>query len=157
MYFKQFDSFGDAVDFMRKATDAANETLAVEQRAVTWGSYWIRFVPEDQLMVFGHVYTKHELLEGEYKAGSDLPELRETLQAMVANHDRGYMFGPAYSVIEPEGELGDTHRANLWPITRSQFLEAQSVGWVPGRVPGLYTWLSAAYEAYRAHVLSNCP
>lgn len=49
---------------------------------------------------------------------------------------RGYLFGEAYSAPFPEGELGDTHVANAWPISEAAFEEARATGWRANHVVG---------------------
>lgn len=41
----------------------------------------------------------------------------------------GYAFGKCYSVVVPDGELGDSHISVLVPITREEFELARSRGW----------------------------
>lgn len=152
---QEFDSFEEALEYMARATDEANTKLADEQKSVTWGSYWVRFVPDHQLMIFGHVFTRDEFTQAERDAGATQEELDYSLQHYEENLARGYVFGRAYSVWEPRGELGDTHRYNLWPISQANFEEARLFQWVPAAMPGLHTWLRAAYDAYRSNLLSH--
>jgi hypothetical protein len=136
-YVQEFGSFEDALDYMAKATDQANAHLAPEQAALTYGCTWARFdhlVEPSRLLIVGKVDTLAEIIAGEIEAyGDDEDAAREDGFASVAeagqhaadnsaaNHERGYLFGRAYSVIEPRGELGDTHRANAWPISPELF------------------------------------
>jgi hypothetical protein len=127
MTFMPFESLDDAFDYMRQAEEKANATLLPSQQSITWGSYWMR--PYEDFLIFGYVYTREENIAGEVKAGSSMEELEYTTRTLDSSHDRGYRFGMAYSIIEPRGELGSTHIANMCPIDREVFLTAQAQGW----------------------------
>lgn len=152
VHFRQFDSFEQACEFMENAAKEANQMLASRQKEITWGSYWVRFEPTEQLIIFGHVYTMRELVDGERKAGADEDELFTIMQTVKNAHDRGFLFGDAYSVWCPEGELGDTHRSTVWPITEEQFKEAKTYQWIPAAMPGVHSWLRRAYDEFRHHI-----
>jgi hypothetical protein len=115
-----FDSFDGAMEYMRKAEEAANARLHPAQRAITWGDYWARPVPEYGMVEFGRVYTQAEAFLGEDK---------ESVAATVDSHERGYRYGMAYSKLGPEGELGSTHVANMVPITKEMFEHARKLAW----------------------------
>ncbi len=156
-YFQEFDSIEEALDFMGKAEAAGNASLHPVQRMVTYGDYWIRFwiVGENELvLICGYVETLPELAESE-AAHYDLTKPEEkaeyeyAMEGIRRRHERGYMFGKAYSIIEPTGEWGDTHLANLWPITKDLFEALREAGWVKERLPQAdrYTLLSV-YQAW---------
>jgi hypothetical protein len=154
--FKSFDSLEDMFQYMADATDAANAGLAQEQKDLTWGSYFVNFQPQIDLVIFGRVFTEDEVAEDETKAGSDEAELAYTLTSLRENHEHGYLYGRCYSTIEPSGELGDTHRASAWPISKELFDAAQAVGWdvLTPTFDGLDA-LDAAYQSFRAHKLNQ--
>lgn len=133
MHVQSFDSWEEAQAAMRKAEEAANASLVEEQRRITWGDYWCRPVPDLGIFVFGQVMPLELVMQEEMAAGSDPEELAYTEASLREKHERGYMFGNAYSVMEPRGELGDTHRANMWPITEEEFEEVKQHGWQPTR------------------------
>lgn len=136
MEIMQFDSFEDALAMMERNTEWANAHLHEAQRRVTWGGYWVRFydVP-NKVLIFGRVFTEAEMEAGErvVHPGEDPDEAAADADATIARvrsaHERGYLFGMCYSVLEPDGEPGDTHRANLWPITQGLFDAARVAGW----------------------------
>jgi len=146
---KGFASFEDALKFMADATDAANKNLAPEQRAITWGSYWLRFAPEYHCVIFGRVMPMEELIDSEREAGAEPEELDYTREHYTEQHERGYLFGYAYSVMEPRGELGDTHRANMWPITQEQFEHAKDAEWELRHV--IAEWPMRVLDDWTAH------
>ena len=101
--FQSFDSFEEMVEFMATQTDAANAHLADEQRALTWGSYWFR--PYEDIVIFGHVFTENEFRDREfnsYHGGGPISpeeeaEFAYSVQSVKENHERGYLFGEAFS------------------------------------------------------------
>lgn len=132
--FKSFGSMEEMFDYMAQATEVANANLSDEQRALTWGSYWFR--PYEGIVIFGWVFPQDELERQERASYGHTPldpeeeaEFAYAMEHTRENHERGYLFGKAYSVWEPSGELGDTHRASAWPITAEQFTAAQEAGW----------------------------
>lgn len=162
MEFMEFDNVDEMFVWMRARTIDANAHLADAQREVTWGSYWMRLF-DPPIVIFGKVSTEAEMVadETKVKPGEDpaevLAEAEWTIARLRENHEAGYMFGMAYSLIEPEGEWGDTHRANLWPISEKLFLDAKACGW-DMRVlrDGPYEESLAEFEsAFRAIRLHN--
>jgi hypothetical protein len=154
MSFMQFDNFEQMAKWMDDRTKEANLGLAPEQVAISYGHTWARF---DQLdtgigIVFGRIFTEAEYLAGELDDEVETPS--ETLARIRENHDRGYMYGIAYSMVEPDGEYGDTHRANMWPIDGDLFAAAAEAGWDHRALPiGDQINLSIAFEAWRTHEL----
>lgn len=128
-----FDSFEDALDSMARATAHANERLADAQRAVTYGDHWVRFWTPP-IVIYGYVQTLDEIEAAERACATPeeplmAGEIEHLMRRTHELHDDGYMRGIAYSTIEPDGEYGDTHRANLWPIDRATFNAARAARW----------------------------
>lgn len=159
-YIRSYDSLEDALADITRNTNIANAGLAPEQRACTWGTYWVRFIPtgQEMLVVFGRVQQLEETVEQEMVLENEMPgpdeaEVRATMQA---SHDQGYMFGRAYSVVEPRGELGSTHRANMWPITEDLYHAAQAANWDPLSLqPRDLDQLQDVYTAVRNHWIAR--
>ena len=157
----QFDSLDEAFEWMQKRTEEANANLHDKQRGVTWGDHWCRFVDvANRLVVFGKVDTIAEVEAGE-RGEYDTPiseesqaELDYTLEHLRHTHERGYLYGRSFCTHYPEGELGDTHRANLWPIEKSLYDAAEQAGWVIDDLPN---WakhdLQHAWTGYRNHMM----
>ena len=159
---QEFGSFEEAMDANRTATDAANSTLHPIQRAITFGTYWVRFYDiQHRILIWGYVEPLQSVLDTEAALteddddGPDQDEVREHTQR---NHDRGYMYGRAYSLIEPEGEWGDTHRANMRPITQELFYAAKATR---SNMDALDLYarqgLQQAYEGWRQHQMTLVP
>jgi hypothetical protein len=132
-----FDSIQDAFDYMRKSETAANAGLHEKQKALTWGQYWVRFWDvASKTLIFGKVMTVEEFAQAEAEAAAAskdpmaLGEMEHEVAALRQRHGRGYLFGYCWSTIEPNGELGDTHQANVWPISEELFEAAKAANWV---------------------------
>lgn len=127
-HFQSFDNLDDMYAEMNRRTEEGNAHLHDKQRSLTWGSHWVRFIHQMQpamFAIFGRVWTREEV------AASEDPEV---VEQTAANLGRGYMFGTAYSTIEPDGELGDTHRYNAWPISEALFEAAREARWDIGSI-----------------------
>jgi len=151
--FMDFPSVEAAYEWMEQQTNAANAGLAPEQRALTWGSTWVRFYAPYRIIIFGKVYLLDDLLTMEGRLGADAAEIAWQRERVTANHDRGYLTGTAWSTIEPRGDDGDTHRANAWPCSPELIEEARAVDWnqqaLPERAVGE---LAGIWSAWQAHL-----
>jgi hypothetical protein len=154
--FKEFNSLDEMFEYMEDQTVKANAGLAPAQCDLTWGSYFVNFQPADDLVIFGRVFTADEARENEIKAGASEAEADFSSATLADSLTRGYLFGRAYSVWEPGGELGSTHRASAWPISRELFEAAQAVKWVPGELDHeSLVQLDAAWQAFRSHKIAQ--
>jgi hypothetical protein len=64
------------------------------------------------------------------------------------------MFSRSYSVQEPDGMLGDVHKASAWPMPEALFEEIKAVRWDTNQMPpDLLAKLDALYQTRRAHAL----
>lgn len=106
-----------------RLTEAANRHLAIAQMLIDYDSYWVRFYQPTEgkpLVIFGHVFTAEQAAEDEDEV---------VIETLKRQHERGFMYSEAFSVVAPGGELGSTHRASLWPISVRLFADAQKVIW----------------------------
>jgi len=152
MTFMEFENIDDMFEFMEKRTNEANANLAPAQQGVTYGDCWARF---DTPHNFGFIEFGHVETEAEFRASMVKYPKAETdseWESIQTEHERGYLFSKAYSLMGPDGELGDTHRASMWPIDRALFDAARAVDWDYKRleVPDALN-LSLAYEQWLAH------
>lgn len=162
--FIPFETMEDAFDFMRRGDEYGNRNLHPKQQAITWGDYWIRFVDmHDRLVVFGYIQTLDEVREAEEKymdrtgtaeeRAESEAELQYALQSTKESHERGYMFGWAYSKIDKD--LGSTHRFNMWPISKELYEAAREAEWDIDRIHEDYRpQLEEAYTGYREHAIA---
>ena len=115
---------------MRVLTEYANEHLAEPQRGLTYGSYWARFYDiRDRLVIFGYVEPLDTMIETERELGARDDEAEYIRADTQRRHEDGYMYGMCYSTVTPEGELGFTHRADIWPIDQAMFEQYREVAW----------------------------
>jgi len=114
-----FDSIEAAFESMRQAEEAANATVTPTQRAISYGAKVVKPQPHLGVVVFGSIWTKEERDEGEE---------RSTIAALDDAYGRGYRTGRWYSDYVPEGEVGDSHIASLWPIEEEEWEEADALG-----------------------------
>lgn len=131
-----FGSLEEMLEHMQAAEAEANAAyLAPQQRAIDWGAYVFRAVPDGEngaLAIWGHVWTLTEWRERETKAGATEDELVYSTERLVDAHGRGYRYGEYYSEICPEGDHGSAHISTLWPITRRDYEYARRIGWRMG-------------------------
>lgn len=130
---RSYDSLEAMWDDMSRAEEAAMRSLHPVQRELLGQRefYWIRPYPEMQMFIFGH----HNLDDWIALEKSLTPEdemhgfepWRE--QCEDKNLVRGYKSGRCFSPIEPDGEIGDTHVATMWPISKEGFEQAREMGW----------------------------
>ena len=141
---------------MSAAEAAANARLRPEQQAIRDAtaerSYWFRPAAELGCTIFGDTPSLPQLLakERSYLPALDLsdeqcdldPEKAESRAEARSEWDelvaelprrraRGYLTGECYSILEPDGEWGDTHVANVWRLSAEGFAEARNADWAP--------------------------
>jgi len=114
-----FDSTDELLAHMeasQAAADKAAESHHIKVEDVKHGDYVISVREDQGVVIFGEVF--------EHTA---YPEDAEDI---VDSRKRGYIFGRWYSVMCPEGELGDTHITQVtMKITKEAFKLVQSNGW----------------------------
>lgn len=148
----KFDDLAQMQEQLKRNRDAANAGLAAAQKAVTYGSYWVRFHPV--AVIFGYVDPIEQIMYDSMNMGAGEDEAHYEAEQIEAAHREGMMWGLAYSKIEPGGEYGYTHRANLWPIEERLFRAAKQVTWGrDGHLPiAMRLLLKEAHTAFSAHV-----
>jgi hypothetical protein len=122
-----FDSHEEMLDRIAQGVEAAKSRATPRQNAITYGDYWMR--AWDDIMIFGYIYTKEEMDAIEIKLGASQEELEYEHRVYDRSYRDGFRFGKAYSVIEPNGELGDTHVCDMIKITKEEFYAAKALNW----------------------------
>jgi hypothetical protein len=95
-------------------------------------------VPEYNFAIWGERWSlEHyaDYLRGRAAACDDDESAQEWLDSIPqdkASLERGYVFGKAYSVVEPTGELGDTHVSQMVEVPRETWELARSYNWAIG-------------------------
>lgn len=117
--FLEFESHEDMMKFMAERTAAANAGLHPGQQAIDYNDHWVRFTLGHPIE-YGHVAEIADLADTEDSA---------SLVHIMERHVNGFLYGLAYSTYAPHGEWGETHRADVWPISEELFDHAQTHGW----------------------------
>jgi hypothetical protein len=153
MTVRSFDSFEAMQQAMRDGIDWGNANLHPLQQAITFGDCWadFRMIHADDSITFGRVFTLDEVRDLSAKNGGTAREVEAEVQAVVAQHGEGMLFGTAASRYFPDGELGDTHRLHMWPISRALYDAAAYNDFDWTRLPQgpFSTELQAAFDAWR--------
>lgn len=127
--FKGFDSTEEMFAYITEGVKQAKSRATDEQNAITYGDYWMRYWPEGDLYIFGYIIPPDELYASSAYEGVSKKEIEWEKQAAEENYQNGFRFGRAYSVVEPDGELGDTHVSDMSKITKEEFEFAKSYHW----------------------------
>jgi hypothetical protein len=143
-----FRDLDEMVAFMQRAEQAANGRVVQAQRDLTYGDLWVRF--HQVAIIFGRVHTLEEIRDTELKLGASEAEVEETLAQVRERFERGYLFGTCFSVVEPDGELGDTHRSQVWPCPLELYQEAEAKRW---ELDGLEPWAIRALRTLHADAM----
>jgi len=162
-----YGSLDELFDRIAAMEDHANAHLADAQRRLDWGSRFIVFTENqnDPLVIFGYCQTEAEvageeraamIAEGDDPDRDGAAEHQAIMARLVTAHDRGYLYGPHYSVAVPDGELGSTHRAGAWPINAALFEQAGACRWdIRAMDDALRDGIGQLYERLRHHLLST--
>jgi len=132
-----FDSMEQMMAYQaQREAELAEEMkhLSEPQQSISWGSYAIRLVIDDDkvdTVVFGRVFTITEFTALELGAGAAQDEVFLTIAHLQELYARGYRYGRWFSEPFPDGEYGDAHVTDLWPITEADYQHALNNRWVP--------------------------
>jgi hypothetical protein len=143
MTFMSFDSMDEMRDYMRRSEERAIASMTEEQKAIKPGDAWASPRPEYQCVIFGKSKSLDEIEASEKSYWSDSDdaeqraerkaELEYTMESSVDSISRGYLFGEAWSILEPRGELGSTHVSQMVKITDEALEDARERDWDFGR------------------------
>lgn len=129
MEFRTFGSAEEMFKAIQRGVEQAKARATPEQNAITKGDYWWRYVATMDLHIFGYIMTDDELYSGSAYRGISEREIQWEKEAAKDSYDNGFRFGRAYSVVVPEGELGETHVADMVKISKAQFDYAKQHDW----------------------------
>ena len=115
---------------MRRAEDGANAAMTAHQRrhldaAAENPTYAFRVW--EGLVIVGETSTPRARAERERELGAE--DFDYDLERFTEVHGRGYLTGRWYSVVEPDGELGDTHVSQVVWIDPLVFNTLREFGW----------------------------
>lgn len=128
----EFDNLDDMLAYQAKMAVDAEAAMLPTQRAMKPGTYWMRPIDDIGMFIFGYWPTLDEIYESERSAGADEQEAQFSRSHEEEKSTRGFMYGKAFSPMEPDGEFGTTHASVCWPITEDQFKNAQTNLWEIG-------------------------
>lgn len=116
-----FDNMDEMYAAMAAAEDAANLHLTPGQIRLRDDTdhvrYFVKVVAEWGLVIYGRVPP---IAETQASADFDVAD----------NRERGYLTGTAFSnAVSERGEHGDTHVSEVVPITPTEFVMAERLGW----------------------------
>jgi hypothetical protein len=122
-----FDSADDMFAAIARGVEQAKQRATPEQNAITYGDYWMR--AWEDFLIFGYIDHPEALRASTLELGASEDEIEYEERVLKESYDNGFRFGKAYSVIEPDGELGDTHVSDMIKITKGQFEAAKALNW----------------------------
>lgn len=155
--FSNYKSLEEMLKDMREKEDAANSRLTkrqIELRDDTeHNRCWVR--DWDGIFIFGDAWSHASCYESELRCGASKEEAYESTLSIIESRKRGYLFGIAFSVLEPRGEIGSTHVSQVVPIERRLFDLAKRCSWSildPDKGKALETRIRLAILDWRVEV-----
>lgn len=132
-------SFSDEHEAVRNHARRLLETFDDEllMRFMTWRDDDPRWCMDAAEAFVRHAYDndKHGFMDDSFDRGYEegvLPgeEFLYFWERHRQSWDMGHRFSRCYSMVVPDGELGDKHAVTMNPITEEQFEDAATAGWV---------------------------
>jgi hypothetical protein len=132
MNVREFDSFEELMEAVQKDMKAANEAVSPEQENMQEGDHFIRL--DHPFPIFGKIINPFQFYDDLRKSGKMDEEMEMEEKFERENRSRPDLkhvrFSMCYSVMCPEGEMGDTHIVNMHiKITEEQFNKAKEANW----------------------------
>jgi hypothetical protein len=130
-HIQTFDNFEDMQKMLSAQIEKAKTWIRPAQERITYGDHWMRIWDGwgEKILICGYISTLEELDKEERRLGASEEEIAEEHETMQYSYNNGFRFGRAYSIIEPRGELGDTHVSQMIPITKEEFDEVERLDW----------------------------
>jgi hypothetical protein len=158
MTMMSFESDEEMAAFAADNSKRVMEGLAEAQRSLKFGDYWVRFVnpssdPPD--VEFGHILTPTEIARNMFEDGVEWDDVKDFIESTTSKlDDHGLMWGTASTYRFPLHELGQTHKASVWPIEKRLFDWAVEARFNVNEMgTDAQMLLKVAYAQMRAHVL----
>jgi len=144
-----FIGFSSTKKMLEWVKDRKDSGLAPQQEQITWGSFWARF-DKYPVIEYGYVFNEAEWLAHLIAQDHDSLTATEALAYLRERHDDGYMFSRWHSREKPEGEPGEVHVSEVWPIEDRVFAAAEQARWHHGMMRlGDQVNLSISYEEWK--------
>ena len=133
MTVRTFENFEEMVDFMAANRRTADSNIQDWQREIKPGDFVVRVYSED-LLIFGEILDIIEIEKQYYDLDDE--EQAEEFSFTEEHYREGgnwhgsYRFGRFYSIMCPEGELGDIHLSTIFgKIPHEVFEACMEKGW----------------------------
>ncbi len=130
--FTAFTSFEEAQAALQHMEDRANADLIPAQIRLRDSFdepiWWLRLT--ESFVEWGRAWTTAECRESSLASGCTAAEADEETDSIVDARKRGYLFGIAWSILEPRGTLGSTHVSQALPISEALWELAESCRWI---------------------------
>lgn len=109
-----FDNPKDFAQALRDGHEQADGAVQPWQAAIKPGDYFVRYLPEEDLVIWGEVVEPDP----------------EDASLFRQPHMKNVRLTRCYSMVCPDGEYGNTHVATMTSgIGRTQFERARERGW----------------------------
>lgn len=152
---------GDIFAEMARQEDLANQRVTDAQRMIgTEGHHWW-YRTDMPFLIMGHVPTLTETMAaertyyGDPLEGEEAEEWEDQRRSLQERWDRGYRYGRAYSEVEPDGELGDTHISCMVECTEADFDAARRCHFQLGNLLAAATSGDAGVQAFLLKVMDG--
>lgn len=122
-----FDSMEDMQDAIALGREQADARSTEQQKACKIGDHYYRYEPDWDLHVYAEILDP---VESDRQAGGDEEELERLKRLYASPHMQGFRFARCFSVICPDGELGDIHVSTITEfISNDEFKYAKKCEW----------------------------
>jgi hypothetical protein len=136
---KTYGTMSELVKDLKRAMESADLAVTPEQESIKAGMYAIRFTTEGYIVwseIIDHMAHWKEKLgvmnahDAFRKGGEEMEdEYKYEANLYLEPHMKHYRFSRTYSVLCPDGELGDVHVSTLTRVPSSIFEAAKTLKW----------------------------
>jgi hypothetical protein len=128
MSIQSFSSFNELLESMNNDSQEADAFMAPWQRDITPNMYFLKYMPEMKVCIYGKVLDPADVSEVEDE--DEREDILSDAEIYSEPHMKGYRFTECYSELVPDGELGDTHVSTMTMLlSKEQFNLAMSLKW----------------------------
>jgi len=109
-----FESTEEMIEAIRRSTEAADADVVPWQKELKPGDKFFRIV--EDVAIYGEILDPMASVEDE--------EEKEYLQELYSEeHMANYRFAKCYSVVCPQGEMGDVHVSTVYMVLTDTIFE----------------------------------
>lgn len=128
MTIRSFENPEDMFGYLQKSREEADARVDTEQASIQIGDYFCYVV--DDLVIYGEVLDPCAPQLGIQYSPEDLEEIKAEGEVYKTAGMKHFRFTRCYSVVVPEGEIGDVHVSSVFSkLTSMQFDAAKKTGW----------------------------